>query len=84
MQAQLQHSDGVRAERAVVIQLLREDHGQQWTSEELREALPDIDPPSIAGALGRLEAEGVAYHSARYYWATGPVRRLDALGLIAI
>jgi len=84
MQPQVQHSDDVRAERAVVIQLLRDDHDQQWTLGELREALSDVDPPAIAGALGGLEAEGVVYHSARYFWATVPIRHLDALGLIAV
>ena len=46
------------AERAILHQLLREDHPKRWTRYELECKLADIDRTTVDHALDRLERKG--------------------------
>ena len=48
-----------QAERAIVLQVLRDDHPERWTRVELEEEIEDRTAQVIADTLARLEAEGV-------------------------
>jgi hypothetical protein len=77
--------DQQRAERAVVLQLLRHDREQHWSAAELADALPDVGLDAVKGALTRLEACGVVYRAGpATLRASDPVRRLDELGMIGV
>jgi hypothetical protein len=69
------------AERAIVLQLLRDDHDERWTLGELEREIPDLPTPY---ALDRLKAEGVAVALDGHVLASRCARRLDDLDLIAI
>jgi hypothetical protein len=49
------------AERAIVLQVLRDDHLRRWSREELQVELYDIDPRALRKALRRLERHGVIH-----------------------
>jgi hypothetical protein len=70
-------------ERAIVLQLLRDDHGLTWSHEELGEALA-ADPDALERAVRRLGADGVLCHCGERVSAGRAARRLDDLGLIAV
>jgi hypothetical protein len=78
-----QAADGSRLERAIILQLLRDDRATAWRRAELR-AEVEADGEAIAHALERLAADGVVSADADEVAATRPVRRLDELGLIAL
>jgi hypothetical protein len=69
-------------ERAVVLQLLGEDHDPRWSFSELCE-LGDPEPVLVA-ALARLREDGVVIGEGDALFASPCARRLDALGVIAI
>jgi hypothetical protein len=76
-------TDGERTvERAVMGQLLREDHALQWRIGELIEELPDHDPAAVHRALRGLIDVGAVYRSGPDVWTTSVVRYLEELGLI--
>lgn len=73
-----------RVQRAVVLQLLRDDHPRAWTRAELEQVLG----VAVKRPLAKLLAEGVVSaddtgdgEELRASWCT---RHLDALGLIAV
>jgi DNA-binding HxlR family transcriptional regulator len=72
------------AERAIVLQVLRDDRPPCWTQDALRVELYDIDPRALRKALRRLERHGVVQRAGREAWASRCALRLDALGMIAI
>lgn len=72
------------AERAVVLQVLRDDHPRRWTRAELRSEIYDIAPEAIRQALKRLETHGVICVEGREIWASKCARRLDMLGMVSI
>jgi predicted transcriptional regulator len=74
---------GPRLERAVVLQLLRPDHAEEWSAEELADELGD-EMAALEEALGSLNDDGVLTRSKRLVSASRAARRLDELGLIAI
>ncbi len=81
-------ADGVGLERAVILQLLRDDHERMWSREQLLSEL-DFDRSQIGRdlveqTLKRLEREGVIGVSAAVVWASSAARRLDELGLIGV
>jgi hypothetical protein len=81
-------ADGVGLERAVILQLLRDDHERMWSREQLMTEL-DCDRSQIGRdvveeTLRRLEQEGVIGVSAAAVWASSAARRLDELGLIGV
>ncbi len=47
------------AQRAIVLQLLRGDHDQCWTRQELEVEIGDVSQRAIVGALARLAIEEV-------------------------
>ncbi len=72
------------AQRAIVLQLLRDDHPVLWTRPELEAELEDIEQQTVVSALATLSIEGVACFDERAIWASPCVRHLDLLGLISI
>jgi len=75
--------DSSSLERAIVLQLLRDDHDQRWSREELRTEL-DADAIAVESALRRLHGEGVLCLAEEEVRASPAARRLDELGLISI
>ena len=71
-------------ERAIVLQLLRDDHEQRWTRAELTREIPDFEPAMLDEALTRLDREGVLHRQESSVWASRAARRLDELELISI
>jgi hypothetical protein len=77
--------DHRRVERAIVLQLLRDDHDTQWSRTDLQARLNDVEPAALAHALKRLERQGVVLvRAADAIMASPCARHLDALGLIGI
>jgi hypothetical protein len=84
--------DNVALERAIVLQLLRDDHERMWSHAQLAielesELEPDraeIGRKAVEEALRRLEREGVLGFSEQAAWASRAARRLDELGLIGV
>lgn len=73
------------AARAIVLQLLRDDHEEWWTPAELGRELSDVDPAVVDGELARLETEGVVSRlTDGRVKASTCARCLDALGLVSI
>ena len=79
-------------ERAIVLQLLRDDHERMWSRAQLASELSselDADESesgqqALEDALRRLERDGVIGISEQQAWASSAARRLDELGLIAV
>jgi hypothetical protein len=76
--------DAWMVERAIVLQILRDDHEERWSREELAREIPDFEPMVLDGALARLRAEGILRIADGRVWATRAPRRLDELELIGI
>jgi hypothetical protein len=72
------------AERAIVLQVLSDDHPERWSRAELETEVSNISPWDICDALVQLEAEGVVIVEGEHVRASGCARRLDALDLISI
>lgn len=75
---------GPRIERAIILQFLRDDHGNRWSRAELEVEISNVEPLDISDALARLDQDGIAQISGESVSASRAVRRLDELGLIAI
>ncbi len=73
-----------KVERAIVMQLLRDDRAQGWQASELAYELADFDFSLIERALARLEHEGVLQRAGTEIWASRAARCLDELELIGI
>jgi hypothetical protein len=71
-------------ERAVVLQILRDDHAARWSRAELAREMPDFAPAVLTAALERLEHAGVVRLHGPRLAASPAVRRLDELELIAV
>jgi DNA-binding HxlR family transcriptional regulator len=80
----LRSDDRWLAERAIVLQLLRDDHEQRWVRLELAQEISDIEPQAIDEALARLERDGLLCREGDSVWASRAARRLDELELIGI
>jgi hypothetical protein len=72
------------AQRAIVQQVLRNDHRERWSRQQLERTLADITPEAISDAIVRLEASGVIHCLDEFIGASRCARHLDALGLIAV
>jgi hypothetical protein len=72
------------AQRAIVLQVLRDDHDPRWSRAELRREASDLDPQAVRDGLARLEAEGISVTGGRHVIASRCVRHLDALELVSI
>ncbi len=77
-------ADSRRVERAIVLQLLRDDHGGQWSVAELETELGDFVPLALNDAIAHLERQGVAMVEGEDVQASPAVRRLDELGLVGV
>jgi hypothetical protein len=77
-------SDTHLAQRAIIHQLLRDDHTERWTPKQLQRALSDIEPEVINEALAELEANGATWHLDDYVGGAPCARHLFALDLIGI
>jgi Fe2+ or Zn2+ uptake regulation protein len=75
-------------ERAIVLQLLRDDHERKWSRAQLAIELQadgeEIDKETLDEALRRLEREGVLGATEQEVWASGAAWRLDELELIGV
>lgn len=72
------------AQRAIVLQVLRDDRDPRWTRAELRREAPDIPRLIMREAFDRLEAEGVFVTKGKHVLASRCAQRLDDLDLIAV
>ncbi len=72
------------AERAIVLQVLRDDHPAQWTRGELEQAASDLGPRAVHDGIHRLEAEGVIVALDGHFLASRCARCLDTLGFICL
>ncbi len=72
-----------RLERAIVLQLLRDDHEEPWFLDELVREL-DAPASSVEQALARLSGDGVVRLSGTEVSAAHAARCLNELALIAI
>lgn len=75
--------DAEAAQRAVVIQLLRDDHAERWSRTEIERTLADMAPLVVDEAIGLLADAGVAIAENGTVLASRCARHLDMLGLIA-
>ena len=73
-----------RVERAIILQLLRDDHAPQWARTELAREISDFQPVQLDAALARLEREAVVHREGDMVRASRAVHRLDELELISI
>ncbi|HEV2973717.1 MAG TPA: hypothetical protein VGX69_01820 [Solirubrobacteraceae bacterium] len=73
-----------RAQRVVVLQLLREDHEDSWARSELDAEFGDIEAPAIARAIASLQEAGVIELEGDSLSASPAARRLQELLLIGV
>jgi hypothetical protein len=72
------------AERAIVLQVLRDDHAERWSRAELEREIYDVEPLALGDALERLREEGVVEVRGEDLWASRCARHLDAIGMVSI
>lgn len=72
------------AQRAIIHQLLRDDHHEGWTTKQLQHILSDITPAAMQDAIIRLEANNVIYCMDDFIAASRCTRYLFVLDLIGI
>lgn len=77
-------TDQCTAQRAIVLQVLRDDHDPQWTRAELRAEIYDVEPRTVGRALKRLEAEGVVILEEEEVRASRCALHMDFLGMVSI
>jgi hypothetical protein len=75
--------NGARLERAIVLQLLRDDREQEWSTPQLAVEM-DLEAPALEHALGILERDGVLCLGQEEVRASRATRRLDELGLVGV
>jgi DNA-binding HxlR family transcriptional regulator len=80
----VRNRDAWMVERAIVLQVLRDDHEERWSREELACEIPDFEPEVLDRALARLQREGILRLEEGCARATRAPRRLDELELIGI
>ena len=71
-------------QRAIIHQLLRDDHTERWTPKQLQRALSDIAPERVDEAVAEMEEAGVTWRLDDYVGASRCARHLFALDLIGI
>jgi hypothetical protein len=74
----------VEVQRAIILQLLRDDRPCRWSRAELARELSHLPASAIGKALVALHAEGVVERAGADVWPSRPTRRLDELALIAV
>jgi hypothetical protein len=73
-----------RTQRALVLQLLRDDHDESWPRSELDAELGDIEALAIACALASLQEAGVIELEGDALSASPAAWRLQELALIGV
>jgi hypothetical protein len=76
--------DAEQAARAVVLQLLRDDHAERWSRSELERELADISLLAVDRAVVSLAENEVVRVCGNTLSASRCCRHLDALGLISV
>jgi hypothetical protein len=71
-------------ERAIVLQVMRDDHAARWDRAELVRELHDVDPRAIGDALARLKARGVIHLEGQQVMASLCTRYLSTLEMLSI
>jgi DNA-binding HxlR family transcriptional regulator len=71
-------------ENLVLLQVLRDDHSERWTREELRRELVNIDPEAIDESLKAMEAAGVVVLDGDHVEPSRCARWFDAHYLVTI
>ena len=82
--SQLSGAGDIRVERAIVLQVLRDDRDKRWSRTGLEVELAEAETLDISDALARLQAGGILCVAGELVWASRATERLDELGLIAI
>jgi hypothetical protein len=77
-------SDSRIVERAIVLQLLRDDRDERWSRAELEAELGDVEPLALSDAIAHLERQGVVVVQGEYVLASRAIRRTDELGLMGV
>lgn len=72
------------ARRAIVLQLLRDDHSPEWSRAELQNEIRDIDAQLLSDAIDELAQRGVAERDGETVRASCAARCLDELELLSI
>jgi hypothetical protein len=73
-----------RAQRVLILQLLRDDHDNLWTRSELDAELGDIGAQIIAHAVASLQEAGVVELDGGSLSASPAARRFQELLLIGV
>lgn len=81
---QFSPKDGPILERAIVLQLLRDDHAARWSEAELASEIDDAQPAAIQTAIGALSAAEVLVAADGTIQASRCTKHLDDLELIAV
>jgi hypothetical protein len=76
-------ADGSGLERAIVLQLLSDEHERRWSRTQLGAEL-NADALDLNAALQGLNREGVVCLAEQEVWASAAARKLDGLELIGI
>jgi len=76
--------DAGRVERAIVLQVLRDDRPERWSRSALARELIDCEPALIELALARLRQDGVLLGAGTRVCASLATHRLDELELIGV
>jgi hypothetical protein len=71
-------------ERTIVLQLLRDDHDDDWLRIELADELGPADPIAIRDALTHLEEQGVVACTGETIRASHAMICLNELDVIAV
>jgi hypothetical protein len=81
---QMRKREAHTVERAIVLQVLRDDRDERWTPAELIEEVSDLRPEVVREGVCRLECEGVLARMEDWVLASRAACRLDELELIGI
>jgi hypothetical protein len=71
-------------ENLLLLHVLRDDHAERWTREELRCELHDINPAAIDESLEGMEAAGVVVLDGEHVERSRCAQWFNALGVICI
>ena len=78
------HAEPRSIERAIVLQLLRDDHDERWSRAELEAEVNNAEPSVLSSAIADLERQGVVVAQGEHVLASPCARRLDELGLVGV
>ena len=78
------HAEPRNIERAIILQLLRDDHDKRWSRAELEAEVNDVEPSVLRSTIAELERQGVVVAQDEHVLASPCARRLDELGLVGV